>query len=115
MNLKEKIEDKLTLFNGFFEDGKAEYDPEDNYLTRAKEEMEEKSMKMNRQILVLESNKDEMKDVIKQVSQFVTKNKNIEVSKDNIDEFVVQKEQDLQSILNDVKIKELALEDTISA
>jgi hypothetical protein len=114
-NLKSKVEEKLSLFNGFFEDGKAEYDPEDNYLTRAKEEMEEKSMKMKRQILVLESNKEEMKGMIKQINQFVSKNKNIEVSKDNIDEFVIQKEQDMESILNDVKVKELVLEDIISA
>jgi hypothetical protein len=58
---KSKISTKLAMFDRLFEDGQDEFDPDDNYLIQAKQEMEEKSRKMKQEILVIEGDKEEMK------------------------------------------------------
>lgn len=47
------------------------------------------------------------------MSDFVINNKGIEINKSNVDEFVVQKEQDGQTIIDEIKCKEHSIEDAI--
>ena len=60
--LRQKIEAKYITLNEFFEEGKSEIDPYHNHLTCAKSELEDKSMAIKRQILILENEMQEMKD-----------------------------------------------------
>lgn len=77
----EKLSIKFVTLNDYFEEGKNEIDQNDNYLTRAKAELDENSMKLNTQILVLQGEKEEMKERINEMAQFVAKNKDKEVTK----------------------------------
>lgn len=77
----EKLSIKFVTLNDYFEEGKNEIDKNDNYFTRAKAQLDENSMKLNTQILVLQGEKEEMKERIKEMSQFVAKNKDKEVTK----------------------------------
>lgn len=106
--VRQKLEAKFCTLNDFFEDGKNEVDPTDNYMTRAKQEMEETGRKLNKQVLVLESEKEEMNARIKEMRAFIDKNYGKEVTKDNVDDFVGQKEETEQTMLGKKPILNLS-------
>lgn len=123
-----KLSEKFCTFSEFFEDGTDQVDPNDNYMTKAKQALDVNSMKLKKEILVLEGEKEEAKSKIAEMKEFVSKHKGKEITKDNIDDFVDFIEQDSESKQEkgafkvafdncaeniEIKAKEHAIEDTI--
>lgn len=79
--VRQKIEAKYIILNEFFEEGKSDVDPYNNHLTWAKSELDDNSMALKRQILILENEMQEMKDKGTEMSKFITKHKGKEVNK----------------------------------
>lgn len=110
-----KLTERFCVLDSFFEDGKTQVDLDDNYMTKSKQVLDENAMKLKKEILVLENEKEEMQDNIKDMNDFIAKNRDVEVTKDNVDTFVSKKDEDAdaESMLDDIKAKENAIEDTI--
>mmetsp|Transcript_12162 Transcript_12162/g.12162 ORF Transcript_12162/g.12162 Transcript_12162/m.12162 type:complete len:224 (+) Transcript_12162:493-1164(+) len=89
-------------------------DPVSAIIANAKIELGENSTKLQKQTLMLENEIQEVKTHNAEIKEFISKNAGKEVTKDNIDDFVDVKEEDHKSILDEVKIKEGALEDTLA-
>ena len=111
--LADKLQERFKSLETFFEKGHSEVDPFDNHLTRSKTALEENGMKLKTEYLVIEGEKAEMKDKIKEIAAFIRKHKGKEVTADNIDDFVCPADEDPQTMIENIKSKEESYEAAI--